>query len=189
MKNHVFQILGFNDEVTTCDLCGKQELKGTYALQEYDATGGPVGPVVRFGSTCGRKAAGWTVSEWNRKATAAVVAQKVAAMLPLAQKIAAEAKKQAAQLPEPVDLGPVNAFSKDRWWGPPGFEKNGPRVNVASWEPFGAKHRDLLEWNAYHHFLLSGIEKAGFPRHSPEARALLALAHADTNKAEREFRS
>ena len=39
------RVLGFNDEVTTCDVCGKAELKGTYAV-DID------GEIVRMGSTC-----------------------------------------------------------------------------------------------------------------------------------------
>lgn len=62
----VFQVLGTTDEVTTCDCCGREDLKGTIVLKymtEEDA-----GKVVYFGSTCGARAAGWTTKELHAKA-------------------------------------------------------------------------------------------------------------------------
>ena len=41
-------ILGFTDEVTCCDYCGKAELKGTYAVSLN-------GTISYFGSTCAFK--------------------------------------------------------------------------------------------------------------------------------------
>lgn len=40
------KVLGFNDEITTCDCCGKRNLSGTFAV-ETDA-----GDVLRYGSVC-----------------------------------------------------------------------------------------------------------------------------------------
>lgn len=53
-----YRILGFNDDQCDCDVCGKQELKGTYAMEDLST-----GEIFRAGSTCGAKMAGWTSKE------------------------------------------------------------------------------------------------------------------------------
>lgn len=53
-----FKILGFNDDQCSCDVCGKQELKGTYAMEDL-----MTGEILRAGSSCGAKMAGWTTKE------------------------------------------------------------------------------------------------------------------------------
>lgn len=53
-----YKILGFNDDQCSCDVCGKQELKGTYAMEDLST-----GEIFRAGSTCGAKMAGWTSKE------------------------------------------------------------------------------------------------------------------------------
>ena len=53
-----YRILGFNDDQCECDVCGKQELKGTYAMEDLST-----GEIFRAGSTCGAKMAGWTTKE------------------------------------------------------------------------------------------------------------------------------
>lgn len=53
-----YQILGFNDDQCICDVCGKQELKGTYAMEDLST-----GEIFRAGSVCGSKMAGWTTKE------------------------------------------------------------------------------------------------------------------------------
>ena len=45
-------ILGFTDEITTCDCCGRAELKGTYVMDDNE------GNIFHYGSTCGVNAAG-----------------------------------------------------------------------------------------------------------------------------------
>lgn len=50
------KVLGYTDEVTTCDCCGKRNLKGSFAIETDE------GATVHFGSVCvnrayGRKAA------------------------------------------------------------------------------------------------------------------------------------
>lgn len=52
------RILGFTEEITSCDCCGKQDLKGTYAMDN-------AGEVLYFGSVCGQKAAGWSSDEFK----------------------------------------------------------------------------------------------------------------------------
>lgn len=188
MKNNVFQILGFSDEVTTCDLCGKAELKGTYVLQEYDATGGPIGPVVHFGSTCGRRAAGWTVAQWSSRAKSAVAAQRVAELEPIAQKIKAAAEKEMARLPEPEDLGLVAVWSTDRVWGYSSFDKHGPKVHVASWQQYRPHvEGERLKAFAFDYFVKDGIKAAGFVPYEKDGTAIYHLVYGDRKQAEREL--
>ena len=56
-----YQLLGIDDEVDVCELCGKRDLKATMALSALDADGNEVA-VVRYGRDCGAKALGWKVS-------------------------------------------------------------------------------------------------------------------------------
>jgi len=55
-----FKFLGFNDDQCSCDVCGKEELKGTYALEDYTN-----GDIIRAGSVCGARMLGWSVKEFN----------------------------------------------------------------------------------------------------------------------------
>lgn len=60
-----FRVLGTTDHETTCWLCGRDELRGTIALEILDVDGTGTGNVVYYGSSCGAKAAGWTQKEFN----------------------------------------------------------------------------------------------------------------------------
>lgn len=53
-----YKIRGFNDDVCECEVCGKQELKGTYIMEDVAS-----GELFRAGSSCGAKMAGWTTKE------------------------------------------------------------------------------------------------------------------------------
>ena len=53
-----YKILGFNDDQTSCDICGKEELRGTYAMEDMET-----GVIFRAGSTCGATMAGWSIKE------------------------------------------------------------------------------------------------------------------------------
>lgn len=66
-----YRILGTTDDVTTCDLCGRDELKGTVVLVPLDVDGNEDGEVSYFGTSCAAKAAGWTVREVNAGVKAA----------------------------------------------------------------------------------------------------------------------
>ena len=57
-----YKILGFNDDHCNCDVCGKTELKGTYAIEDLST-----GEIFRAGSSCGAKMAGWTKKELMKK--------------------------------------------------------------------------------------------------------------------------
>lgn len=65
-----FRVLGTTNDVTTCEHCGRNELKGTIILAALDADGNEEG-VTYFGATCGARAAGWTTKDIRTKATAA----------------------------------------------------------------------------------------------------------------------
>jgi len=39
------RVLGFNDELTVCEHCGKTDLKGTYAVEDNET-------ITRYGSVC-----------------------------------------------------------------------------------------------------------------------------------------
>ena len=56
-----FALLGIDDEVDVCELCGKRDLKATMVLSALDADGDEVA-VVRYGRDCGARALGWKVS-------------------------------------------------------------------------------------------------------------------------------
>lgn len=67
----VYKVKGTTNDVTTCDLCGKQELKGTVMLMPLDVDGNEDGDVSYFGTSCAAKAAGWTVRKVNAGVKAA----------------------------------------------------------------------------------------------------------------------
>lgn len=52
-----YRVLGTTDEVTTCEICGRDELKGTIVLGVLDADGN-VEAEMYAGSSCGAKAVG-----------------------------------------------------------------------------------------------------------------------------------
>ncbi len=56
-----FRLLGLDESVNVCDLCGKADLKCTMVLAELDADGSDVGEVY-YGRDCGARALGWSVS-------------------------------------------------------------------------------------------------------------------------------
>lgn len=90
-----FRVLGTTDDVTTCELCGRDELKGTIRLGVLDADGNVEGTVY-YGASCGAKAAGWTTKDVRKAATAADRAAAEAARAERAAK--AEADYQASVL-------------------------------------------------------------------------------------------
>lgn len=66
-----YKPMGTTDEVTTCEICGKPELKGTVILGICDADGN-VEEVMYAGSTCGaRKLGGRTTAKRVRDDAAA----------------------------------------------------------------------------------------------------------------------
>jgi hypothetical protein len=51
-----FRYLGITDACTTCDRCGKTELRSTIVLFELDADGNDIGEPIYYGSTCAARA-------------------------------------------------------------------------------------------------------------------------------------
>lgn len=47
-----FKLLGLTDDHCTCELCGKENLKCTAALEPVDADGNACGPIVHYGRDC-----------------------------------------------------------------------------------------------------------------------------------------
>jgi hypothetical protein len=68
-----YKIKGTTNDVTTCELCGRPELKGTVMLAPLDVDGNEDGDVSYFGTSCAAKASGWTVREVNAGVKAAKV--------------------------------------------------------------------------------------------------------------------
>jgi len=67
------QFLGTSDEVTTCEHCGKRELKGTVALSIDD------GEPVYFGATCAARALAMPVKVVRQETARADDAREAAA--------------------------------------------------------------------------------------------------------------
>ena len=55
------RILGLTEEMTTCDRCGKTELKGTYAVEDDS------GMIYYLGSTCVKKRYQMNTKQFNLK--------------------------------------------------------------------------------------------------------------------------
>jgi hypothetical protein len=77
---------GTTDEITTCECCGRENLKGTVIMMTVDADGNDIAQSF-FGSTCAARAAGRPVAEIDREAAGADKA---------AREAAARARRQAA---------------------------------------------------------------------------------------------
>ncbi|WP_157431143.1 hypothetical protein [Actinomadura macra] len=58
-KVKVFKVRGFTDEVTACQICGREELKGTVVLRELDAEGNEFTETYA-GTGCAAEVGGWT---------------------------------------------------------------------------------------------------------------------------------
>ena len=54
-------MIGTTDEVTTCDYCGRDELKGTVTLAILDDEGSDTGEVAYYGVTCAATAGKRTI--------------------------------------------------------------------------------------------------------------------------------
>jgi hypothetical protein len=89
-----FRIVGTTDEVTSCDCCGKTELKSTVELWELDADGNDLGDQpVYFGVTCAARAMRREVKEVRRDVRTADQVREAAAR---AAKYAAEKAREDA---------------------------------------------------------------------------------------------
>ena len=67
----VYSVKGTTNDVTTCEQCGRDELRATVVLQPLDADGNPDGDPAHFGTSCAAAAAEWTQREVTHRITAA----------------------------------------------------------------------------------------------------------------------
>lgn len=74
----IFRVLGTTDDVTTCELCGREELRGTTVLEALDVEGNGTGELLHYGSSCAARAAGWSTREVVTAAKAADDARREA---------------------------------------------------------------------------------------------------------------
>jgi hypothetical protein len=58
----VYRNLGFTEEVTSCDCCGKIDLKGTYAIENMET-----GDIMYFGCVCAANKMNWSKKEYVTK--------------------------------------------------------------------------------------------------------------------------
>lgn len=73
----VFRVLGTTDDVTTCDQCGRDDLKGTVVLAALDGEGNDDGETY-MGSDCAARATGWTQKRIRDEVKAAEKAKREA---------------------------------------------------------------------------------------------------------------
>lgn len=71
MSTRAYRVRGTTSDVTTCELCGREDLRGTVALAVLDAEGNDTGETVHYGSDCGARAAGWTQADMRRRTATA----------------------------------------------------------------------------------------------------------------------
>lgn len=74
----IFRVKGTTNDVTTCELCGRDELKGTVVLEILDTDGTGTGDLVHYGVSCGAKAAGWTSKDIRTAAKTADTERRAA---------------------------------------------------------------------------------------------------------------
>lgn len=58
----VYRNLGFTEDVTACDCCGKTDLKGTYCIENLQT-----GEIMYFGCVCAAKRMQWSKKEFTTK--------------------------------------------------------------------------------------------------------------------------
>lgn len=68
-----YKMIGITDEVTSCDCCGRTDLKRTIVLERQED-----GVIVYFGSQCGARAVGWKTKDFNRAAKDAQIERQKA---------------------------------------------------------------------------------------------------------------
>jgi hypothetical protein len=127
-KSLAYRVLGTTDEVTECELCGRQELKGTIVLAVLDADGNDE-EVVYYGASCGAKAAGWTTPAVRKAAKDADQAKRDAEHADRMAKMAAEDALF-------VEWLFVNYNTRDRIEA---AKMRGERTAIALWSDFDAQ--------------------------------------------------
>lgn len=79
MTVSTYRVRGTTDDVTSCDCCGRVNLKKTVVLEILDGEGNGTGEVRYFGTDCAAKASGWTQREVKAAAKDADAAKRAEA--------------------------------------------------------------------------------------------------------------
>jgi hypothetical protein len=96
------KVLGISDEVTTCECCGRTNLKKTVALDNGNG-------VVRYGTECAARAMGRGKADVEKEVKAVQAASAAAAEKARSEAAAAEYSRWAAWLSEKVPGADVAA--------------------------------------------------------------------------------
>lgn len=67
------RVLGFDEAITTCDCCGKSNLKGTFAIERAD------GEILHYGSVCVTRHTNKPAKVVRKEATDAMASRREAA--------------------------------------------------------------------------------------------------------------
>lgn len=73
MTAPAFRVIGTTDEITSCDCCGRRDLRSTVALADTES-----GDVVHYGVTCAARAMRQDVAQVRRQVSAADTASRLA---------------------------------------------------------------------------------------------------------------
>jgi hypothetical protein len=77
VQTYTWRARGFTEDITVCDFCGRQELKGTVRMVSVDADGDE-GDEMHAGVVCAAKRAGRKAEEIRHEAKAADAARRAA---------------------------------------------------------------------------------------------------------------
>lgn len=58
----VFRVRGWSEDVTTCQCCGREDLKGTVVLEHVET-----GEILYYGCVCAGRALGWSAAEARKR--------------------------------------------------------------------------------------------------------------------------
>lgn len=70
----VFKNLGFTEEVTSCDCCGRTDLKGTYCIENLET-----GAIMYYGCVCAAHRMKWSKKEFTTRYKAEIKEQTTSA--------------------------------------------------------------------------------------------------------------
>lgn len=122
-----YRLLGVDDEVTTCEHCGKSGLKRTVVLSQLDADGNEVA-VVRFGCDCATRAMRGRVSVTPREVRAVEEMATGAIMLQIEAELRAKKVFHLSQKEYP-ELGMTFVRHGTQRWGR-AFELSDGRIYI-----------------------------------------------------------
>ncbi len=134
-----YRVRGTTDDVTTCQQCGKPELKGTVILDILDADGNTE-DITYAGTTCAAKMTGLRITGAKIRQQAVAADYRRAEAVRTAREILAHYAPFEAK--RPIALG--NAY----WTANAGFFRNHPDADaVAMAQESLARHRETVATN------------------------------------------